>query len=78
MAKERRPKKVTGLKDQLRKLIQESGQTLYALGKVTGIGKDRLYRFMSGERGIGLDAVEVLCEKLGLELVRRPDDPKGK
>jgi transcriptional regulator with XRE-family HTH domain len=65
--------KGTGLKEQLREAIRQSGQSLNRLSGVCGIGRDRLSRFVRGERGIGLDAAEKLCAALGLRLTPDPD-----
>ena len=56
------------LSDQLRQAIQDCGESRYALSKRTGIDQSTLTRFMSGERGLRLDVVDILAEALGLEL----------
>jgi transcriptional regulator with XRE-family HTH domain len=56
------------LSEQLRQAIRDCGESRYALSKRTGIDQSTLTRFMSGERGLRLDVVEVLAEALGLEL----------
>ncbi len=57
-----------GLKGQLRDAIRHSGKSLQELGRVSGIGADRLSRFVREERGISLDAAERLCDILTLRL----------
>ena len=54
--------------EQLRQAIEQSGQTRYAIWRATGIDQAQLSRFMVGERGLSLDAVDRLCAHLGLEL----------
>jgi transcriptional regulator with XRE-family HTH domain len=61
------------LSERLRQAIRDCGESRYALSKRTGIDQSTLTRFMSGERGLRLDVVDVLAEALGLEL--RPKRP---
>lgn len=56
------------LSEQLRHAIRDCGESRYSLAKRTGIDQSTLTRFMSGERGLRLDVVDVLAESLGLEL----------
>jgi transcriptional regulator with XRE-family HTH domain len=56
------------LSEQLRQAIQDCGESRYALSKRTGIDQSTLTRFMSGERGLRLDVVDILAEALDLEL----------
>jgi hypothetical protein len=67
------PKKkgAPGLVEQLKEAIRGSGKSLYQLGKDSGVGPDRLSRFMRGERGLTIRAVEQLCDTLGLRLAPR-------
>jgi transcriptional regulator with XRE-family HTH domain len=65
------------LSEQLRQAIRDCGESRYALSKRTGIDQSTLTRFMSGERGLRLDVVDVLAEALGLEL-RSKGSRKGK
>jgi hypothetical protein len=71
-------KRVPDVIDQLREAIRNSGQSLYRLGKTSGVGPDRLSRFMRGERDLTGDAVAKICTALGLQLVgsRPPAKPK--
>lgn len=59
--------------EQLREAIRKSRLSLHGISRVSGIGADRLSRFVRGERGLSLEAVERLCRALKLRLVR--DDP---
>jgi hypothetical protein len=65
------------LSEQLRQAIRECGESRYALSKRTGIDQSTLTRFMSGERGLRLDVVDVLAEALALEL-RPKQSRRGK
>lgn len=54
--------------DAIRKAIRDSGRSLYDLAKTTDIDAGRLSRFMRKERTLGSDAIDVLCQELGLNL----------
>lgn len=54
--------------DQLRKAIEESGETQTALAAATGINQGNLSKFLSGERGLSLEHFAKLCQYLGLTL----------
>jgi len=62
---------------QLRKLIKESGMTQYRIGKMTGIDKATLSRFMSGDRGMHLDNIDAIAELLKVKLTAG-DSRKGR
>lgn len=54
--------------DELKRRIQASGKSRYALSKQTGIEESALSRFMAGTRGLSIDSIEKLAEALDLEL----------
>ncbi len=56
------------LTDQLREAIQQSGQSLNQLGKQCGVDSARLSRFLRGERGLSLEAVDAIARVLHLRL----------
>jgi len=58
--------------DQIRRAIEESGQTRYRIWQETGISQAQLSRFMHGKQGLSYEAVEKLVGYLGLEIVIRP------
>jgi transcriptional regulator with XRE-family HTH domain len=60
--------------EQLRAAIRDSGKSLYELARLCGVGSDRLSRFMTGKRDLTLQAVERICDALGLRLAPK----KGK
>ena len=72
MAK-RRPKK---LSEQIRKLLDECGQTRYRIAQATGIDEGSLAKFYNGHRGLSMDALDRLAVYLGLRVTLEP--PKGK
>ena len=62
-------KKRASLTDQLREAIETSGKTRYAIAQETGVGQDTLCRFVKGERGVSMEAMDAIGECLGLRLV---------
>lgn len=53
----------------LRRAIAESPGSRYRIAKETGVSEAALSRFMSGERGLALPAVDKLAAFLGLALL---------
>jgi transcriptional regulator with XRE-family HTH domain len=64
------------LTDQLREAIRQDGRSLSQLGRDTGVDVARLSRFVRGERGLSLDAVDRIAAALRLRLTRGRT-PKG-
>lgn len=64
------------LTDQLRAAVVESGRTLGQITRDTGIDKSALSRFVNGERGVSMEALDKLGEYLRLRIVA--DKPKTK
>lgn len=60
--------------DQLRRLIDESGLTRYAIAKETGMTQAILSRFMAGKAGLSMPNLNLLAELLGWQVtaVRKP------
>lgn len=75
MTMEKKRKKLNAV-EQLREAVRQSGQSLYAVAKGSGVDYAVLSRFMHGERGLNLDTAARLMEHLGLEL--RPVKKGGK
>lgn len=57
--------------EQLRKAIEDSGESLYAIGNESGVDQSVMSRFMNDERGISLETASKLCSYLGLRLTKR-------
>jgi hypothetical protein len=75
-----KPKGASDVVEQLREAIRNSGQSLNHLSKLTGVGTDRLSRFVRGERTLTLPAVAKICSALHLHLAGDPaaaDVPEG-
>ncbi len=66
------------LSEQVRSAIEHCGVSRYVIARDTGISNSTLSRFMSGERGLTMTALDTLAEHLELNLVRggKPFDPK--
>ncbi len=59
------------LDDQLRKAIDDSGQTRYRIAKGSGLDESALAKFYNGQRGLSPAAMSALCDYLGLEIIVR-------
>lgn len=57
------------LSDQLREAIESAGVSRYSISKQTGVSETTLCRFVSGERGISVDAMDAIGQYLGLSIV---------
>jgi hypothetical protein len=57
------------LAELLRKRIDATGGSLYAVAKGSGVSYAILHRFYHGERSLRLDNVEKLLDYLGLKVV---------
>jgi len=51
----------------LQKAVRQSGQSLYAISKATGLNEDSLSRFMRGRTSMRLDLADKLADYLGIE-----------
>lgn len=61
---------------QLRQAVADSGKTLGQLARETNIDKSALSRFVNGERGVSMEALDALGVALGLRIV--VDKPRAK
>ena len=61
------------VQNEIRRAINESGASRYAISKATGIDQGQLSKLMSGEVGISLANLEKLLDFLNLEIVIRPN-----
>ena len=62
--------------EQLKDAIRESGRTLTDISKQSGVGIDRLSRFVRGERDLTGEAIAKVCQALDLELTKRKTSPR--
>jgi plasmid maintenance system antidote protein VapI len=56
------------LAEALTKAVQDTGKSVYAVAKASGVAQAVLHRFLAGQRGLTLATAERLCAYLGLEL----------
>ena len=67
------------LTDQLRAAVVGCGMTLGGLTRATGVDKSALSRFVNGERGLSMEAMDAIGQCLGLRIVAgKPKKTKGK
>jgi predicted transcriptional regulator len=59
------------MSDILRKAISESGLTLYRISKDSGVPYATLHRFVRGQRGVSMEALDKLCFYLGMRLTHQ-------
>ena len=63
------------LSEQLREAIAKAGVSRYEIAKQTGVSETTLCRFVSGERGISVAAMDAIGQYLGLSIVRPKKRP---
>jgi transcriptional regulator with XRE-family HTH domain len=59
------------LSDQIRRAIDNSGVSRYAICKATGIDKGLMSRFMAGKGTLAMPTLDALADVLGLDVVAR-------
>ena len=67
--KRNKPKTVS---ERIRYAIETADVTHYRISKESGIEQSALSRFISGERGLSMEAIDALAEHFGLELTEKP------
>jgi hypothetical protein len=61
--------------EQLRAALLDADESRYALSKATGIPEGNLSRFVHGRAGLSMESIDLICDYLGLALVK-VDKPK--
>ena len=74
----KRKTKRTRFSDQIRQAIENCGKTRYRISKEVGISQPTLSRFMSGERGLTMKALDTLADYLGLNITTKRKRRKAK
>ena len=76
MAKRKRKAEPDTFSNQLRRIIEDSGLSRYAICKAAGLDPSHLHRFVKDLPGGRLtnDSIDRLAVALGLRLVQDPDD----
>lgn len=62
--------------EKLRTAIRKSGLSLSQLARETGVPQPRITVFLQG-KDIRLSTAQKLMARLGLELVKKPEDTRG-
>ena len=65
--------KQQAMTEALRKALAESGESLYAVAKATGLNEDSLSRFLRGRQSLRLDLADRLAAHLGIEVRRKEE-----
>ena len=58
--------------DDIRKAIDTSEKKRAQISRETGVSEVRLCQLMAGTRGLSIEALELLADNLGLEIVAKP------
>lgn len=66
------------LTEQLRRHVGHCGTSQRSVAIAAGIDPATLSRFMTGQRGLSMEALDALGQYFNLELVVRKPDRKGK
>jgi hypothetical protein len=64
-------KKAMTVSERIRDAVEAAEVTRYRIDRETRIEESALSRFLSGERGLSMEAIDTLAEYFGLELVLR-------
>ncbi len=59
------------ISERLRREVEKCGETRYRIAQETGIAQASLYRFLSHERGLSMDAIDRLAAYFNLELRKK-------
>ena len=68
-------KPIPKLSDQIRTVVETSGVSGYRISAETGIDKAALSRFLSGERGLSMESLDLLAGYFEVKIVA-PERPK--
>ena len=65
--------KIESLADQLKRIISDSGLSIYRIAKESGVSQSALQMFVSGQRDLRLETVGKLTAYFGIKFT----EPKG-
>jgi hypothetical protein len=57
------------LSDEIRKAIRRSGKSIYRIGQHARVAEWSLYKFMKGEVGLSMGALDRLAAYLGVKVM---------
>lgn len=69
---------MSNIYNPIQEAITDSSDSQRQICIKAGINQSQLSRFMSGERGLSIEAIEKLAECLDLEIIVRPRSNKKK
>lgn len=70
---DRKPKTFS---DQIRKQIEDSGETRYRIALECGIDKGLMSRFMAGKSTFSMPTLDRLAAYLGWQIIATPKNPR--
>lgn len=70
-------RKTKGLSAHLRRVISESGLSIYKISQLTGISQPTLQRFDAGKADLTLGRADALCQFFGIKFTEA-EYPKGR
>jgi transcriptional regulator with XRE-family HTH domain len=67
------------LSEQVRRAVEASGRSRYAICKALGLDQATMSRFMSGKGGLSMESLDALADLLDLNITvgREPGPKKG-
>lgn len=65
------------LAEAMRSAIKKGKLSRYTIWKLTGIDQGHLSRFMSGQKGLSIESMELLADTLDLDIIIRPRATKA-
>ena len=65
------------ISDQIRDAILTASVSRYRIAKDTGVGQPALSRFVHGERGLSIEALDAIGLYLGLVIVKKQPKKRG-
>lgn len=71
-------KKEASFSDQIRKLIDKSGETRYRIALECGIDKGLMSRFMAGKATFSMETLDRLAKHLGWRVLAMPNKTRPK
>jgi transcriptional regulator with XRE-family HTH domain len=64
--------------DQIRRAIENAGETPYAIAQGSGVNKSQLSRILNTDCSLSIDSAERVADYLGYQIVLKPKRTKLK
>jgi len=65
------------LTEQVRQAVRDCGLSRYAIWQLTGVDQATLSRFVNGERGLSMEALDALGDALGIQITAKGESMKA-